>query len=100
MFCRRRIQEGFRTFTDLITLKSRLVKGRALFLNFAARIPDGAASFIVVKRDKEGLASHVIFAIQNIQEEKEQEIKTTSFLKRLQTRPTGRARLKQIFCPG
>ncbi len=75
-------REGFRTFTDLITLKSRLVKRQSAVFEFCCADPGWCrASFIVVKRDKEGLASHVIFAIQNIQEEKEQEIKNRLVLK-------------------
>jgi signal transduction histidine kinase/ligand-binding sensor protein len=76
-------QKDFESFADLSTLKNRIGKRQSIALEFLCEKPGWCrASFITVDRDEKGLASHVIFAIQNIQEEKEQEIRNRLLLKK------------------
>ena len=72
-----------RAFLELSTLKQRIGKRQSITFEFFCRNPGWCrAAFIAVDRDGQGLASHVIFAIQDIQEEKEQELKNRLLLKK------------------
>ena len=69
-------RDSFRAFCDLSTLKSRLESRQSVSFEFCCRNPGWCrASFIAVDRGGDGLAAHVIFAVQSIRDEKEQEIK-------------------------
>lgn len=75
-------QAGFQAFLDLSTLKKRLDNRQSAAFEFCCSNPGWCrASFIVVDRDGSGEAAHVIFAIQSIREEKEQEIRNRQILK-------------------
>jgi len=73
--------EDFRAFTDLSTLSERIGKRYSVSFEFLNGNEGWCrAVFITVRREMTGLASHVIFALQNIQEEKEKELETRKAL--------------------
>lgn len=68
--------EDFQAFTELASLCDRLKKRQILSLEFFSHREGWCrASFIVARRNGEGRASHVIYTLQHIQEEKEKELK-------------------------
>ena len=100
-FFRRRRPGGFRSFTALDTLKTRLAERQSAAFEFNGTATGWCrASFIVVDRDEQGQVSHVVFAIQSIREEKEQELQNRLLLKKKRTKPTEPTGPKRIFCPG
>jgi signal transduction histidine kinase/CheY-like chemotaxis protein len=70
-------------FTDLSTLKERIGQRPNIAFEFINRDSLWCkALFIAVERDAAGSATHVIYALQYIQEEKEKELETQEALKR------------------
>jgi signal transduction histidine kinase/CheY-like chemotaxis protein len=90
--------EALDAFADLETIPQRLGARQSLSLEFLCR--DGIwcrASFIAVKRDPEGCVTHVIYALQHIQEEKEAELKTRQMLREAAERANRANRAKSDF---
>ena len=72
--------DAFHVFTDLPTLKHRLRERKSLTHEFLCRDSGWCrATFIVAGHDESG-ASHVIFALQDIQEEKEKDLSVRRML--------------------
>jgi signal transduction histidine kinase len=70
-------------FTDLSTLKERIGQRPNIAFEFINRDSLWCkALFIAVERDAAGSATHVIYALQYIQEEKKKELETQEALKR------------------
>lgn len=82
-FVQKDYQADYQKFADLSTMKERLAHRNSI--SFEAPVTDVGwcrAIFIVVDRDITGLPSHVIYAIQQIQEEKERELKVRRALEK------------------
>lgn len=74
--------EAFKEFMDISTLKDRLLDRQSLSLEFIGRnLGWCRVTIIVASRDINDDVSHVIFAVQNIQDEKENELKVRQMLK-------------------
>jgi signal transduction histidine kinase/ligand-binding sensor protein/ActR/RegA family two-component response regulator len=74
--------DDFLAFTDLSTLKERLGSRTTVTFEFESRDSGWCrASFIRVKSTEDGIVSHVVYALQYIQEEKENELKQRKMLK-------------------
>lgn len=72
----------FRAFTELSTLPVRLGRRQSLTYEFIFRgLGWCRATFIASSHDQKGLVSHVIYALQHIQEEKEKELQNRQILK-------------------
>ena len=72
----------FLEFTDLSTLRSRLGSRQSIAHDFICRDSGWCrAVFITANRGEGGRVSHVIFALQHIQEEKEKELRVQQALR-------------------
>jgi signal transduction histidine kinase/ligand-binding sensor protein/ActR/RegA family two-component response regulator len=72
----------FASFADIGTLQERMRGRQSISFEFVSEDSVWCrASFITVSTDAKSNVSKVIFAIQNVQEEKEKEIKTRQILK-------------------
>ena len=73
---------GFLEFTELSTLRDRLGSRTSITYEFVCRDSGWCrATFIAVGHGPDGRISHVIYALQHIQEEKEAELRTQQALK-------------------
>ena len=76
MYAEEEYLDGLRSFTDLSTLRTRLGARPNITYEFKSRVSGWCrAAFITVKSEEADRVSRVIFAVQHIQEEKEQELK-------------------------
>lgn len=74
-------QDNIQIFTDLQGLNKRLERQNSVtFEFFSGREGWCRAIFIVVRRNSVGAVTHVIFALQHIEEEKERELKNQKIL--------------------
>jgi len=73
---------GFLKFTDLSTLRSRLGERPSIAYEFICQDSGWCrATFIAVNRGEDGRLTHVIYALQHIQEEKEEELRIQQALR-------------------
>lgn len=97
-FVEEEFQAGYRKFTDGTTIKQRIGNKHSITFEFLGKhLGWCRATFIVVKRDKEGEISHLLFAIQGIEEEKQQELLTQKKLKKAADEANRANRVKSDF---
>ena len=90
--------KDFAAFTDLTTLKERLGKRSSIAFEFIGRSGKwNRSSFIVVDYDRQGGVSHVIYAVQGIEEEKEKELQAQRALKQAAEEATRANQVKSEF---
>jgi len=97
-FVEEEFQAGYRKFTDGTTIKQRIGNKHSITFEFLGKhLGWCRATFIVVKRDSKGEISHLLFAIQGIEEEKQQELITQKKLKKAADEANRANRVKSDF---
>jgi len=82
-FVHARDQKEYLSFTDVKTVAARLSNRHSITFEFIGQnLRWNRATFIAVDRDKDKVPWHVLFAGQDIQEEKEQELEIHKTLKK------------------
>lgn len=98
LFAEPAFQADFLAFADLSTLGRRLGGRQSISFEFVS--PDSGwcrALFIEVNRDESGGVSHVIYALQHIQEEKGKELKNQRILQEAAEAATRASQAKSDF---
>jgi len=97
-FVEEEFQAGYREFTDCTTIQQRIGDKPSITFEFLGKhLGWCRATFIVVKRDSKGEVSHLLFAIQGIEEEKQQELITQKKLQKAAKEANQANRVKSDF---
>ena len=98
VFVKPEYRQEYVAFTDLSTIRQRLLGRQNLALEFETTTFGWCrALFITVKEAGDGAAQHLIYALQHIQEEKEKELATRLALKEAADRANRANRAKSEF---
>ena len=91
-------QKDFLAFTDRKTLNQRLGTKTSIVFEFINHLHKWCRSmFIAVSRDNAGKVTHVLFAIQDIQEEKEKELRIQEALQKSADAANRASKVKSDF---